>query len=281
MAETQEPMLIFMSGSCSGAGKSTCSMGLLAYLMEHKQFQPQDLAYIKPCTQCEDVQLVSKFCEWKGIAHRGIGPIRFYQGFTYEVLEGKHDIAQLHHKIKHAVAEIGRGKRVVVVDGVGYPSVGSVAKISNAEVSVLLGCPILYLAPAGVGHAIDTINLHLTYFNTNSATVLGVGMNNVPQDDPNFVHSFEACQQYVGQYLSQYHPQTHFYGAVPTHAALRQFAQDEKAKEKGVTCRLRESKKSLEMSETEQDLCNQAVLHQMSHFNYDSLFNDLVAFYAS
>ncbi len=29
--------------------------------------------------QCEDVQLVLKFCEKNGIAHRGIGPIRFYQ----------------------------------------------------------------------------------------------------------------------------------------------------------------------------------------------------------
>jgi hypothetical protein len=51
-------------------------MGLLHLLLK-RGYEPKELAYIKPCTQCEDVQLVSKYCESKGIAHQGLGPVIF------------------------------------------------------------------------------------------------------------------------------------------------------------------------------------------------------------
>jgi hypothetical protein len=52
-------------------------------------YKPCELGYIKPVTQCEEIQLVSKYCEKMGIEHMGIGPIRFFSGFTKQVLDGK------------------------------------------------------------------------------------------------------------------------------------------------------------------------------------------------
>ena len=51
-------------------------MGLL-HLFLKRGYKPSDLAYIKPCTQCEDVQIISKYCEKMGIQHQGIGPVIF------------------------------------------------------------------------------------------------------------------------------------------------------------------------------------------------------------
>ena len=57
-------------------GKTTVAMGLL-HLFLKRGYKPSDLAYIKPCTQCEDVQIISKYCEKMGIQHQGIGPVIF------------------------------------------------------------------------------------------------------------------------------------------------------------------------------------------------------------
>lgn len=67
---------LFICGDASGVGKSSISMGLLHGLLSHG-YKAEELAYIKPCTQCEDIQLVTKFCEQHGIAHEGVGPVIF------------------------------------------------------------------------------------------------------------------------------------------------------------------------------------------------------------
>lgn len=117
---------------------------------------------------------MSKFCEQNGIAHQGIGPIRFYAGFTSEVIDGTaQSIEDRHEAIKSAVAKISEGKQLVVVDGVGYPAVGSVAGVSNAHVAALLGAPVLLISRAGLGNAIDSTYMNLAFFEKHGAHVLG------------------------------------------------------------------------------------------------------------
>lgn len=106
---------------------SVC-LGILGGLLK-VGFKPEDVAYIKPATQCESAQvillciakpekksrganvpksfrahrsrigmvltsvhgmpqLVTKWCDAKGIANRGLGPVIFYKGFTREFLKG-------------------------------------------------------------------------------------------------------------------------------------------------------------------------------------------------
>jgi hypothetical protein len=49
-----------------------------------------------------------------------------------------------------------RGRKVVVVDGVGFPAVGSIVGMSNA---VLARAPVVLVCPRGVGNAVDSFNL--------------------------------------------------------------------------------------------------------------------------
>jgi hypothetical protein len=85
-------------------------------------YSGNELAYIKPCTQCEDIQLVSKYCEQNSIEHRGLGPIVFYEGYTQECIDGSNPgdtIQSRHDLIYSAVAKIAENKKLVLVDGVG------------------------------------------------------------------------------------------------------------------------------------------------------------------
>jgi hypothetical protein len=71
-----------------------------------------------------------------------------------------------------AVRRVGVGKRLVLVDGVGYPAVGSVCGISNADVALALGAPVLLVGKSGVGDAIDSFNLNAAFFEARGVRVL-------------------------------------------------------------------------------------------------------------
>ena len=90
-----DPILLFISGDRSQVGKSSVCLGLLGALLE-KGYAPGELAYIKPATQCESPQLVTKFCDAKGIAQQGVGPVVFYSGFTREYLK-VHNVVKSTH----------------------------------------------------------------------------------------------------------------------------------------------------------------------------------------
>lgn len=51
---------LFVCGDRSGVGKTSVCIGLLNALSY--VYDPSEIAYIKPCTQCESVQLLWKFC---------------------------------------------------------------------------------------------------------------------------------------------------------------------------------------------------------------------------
>ena len=63
-----------------------------------------------------------------------------------------------------AVSELAKGRRVVIVDGVGYPAVGSICGVSNAQIAARLSAPVLLVGPKGVGNAVDSHNLNASYF---------------------------------------------------------------------------------------------------------------------
>ncbi len=149
---------LFISGDVSGAGKSTVCLGLLGSLLL-KGYKADDICfysglrlelfsfcridsnfynsgYIKPATQGIQDTLTARFCLAKGIACRHIGPLIFYRGFTQAFLNGEtKNTSELLSDIKTAVAEISTNKKIVLIDGVGYPSVGSIVGCSNAHVA--------------------------------------------------------------------------------------------------------------------------------------------------
>ena len=228
---------IFIAGDRSQVGKSSICMGLLGSLLRSKKYAPDELAYIKPATQCEQTQLVEEYCKSKGItACRPVGPIVYYKGFTRSFLKGEvgQDSNGLLQLAAEAVDELSVGKRVVIVDGVGYPAVGSITGTDNASVAVSCGrtftnanttttttttetiarapIPVLLVGKSGVGDAVDSFNLNATYFTHRQVPVIGAIFNKLSLDG---FYSLDNCKEAIDMYFDKYQQDKRAYGFIP------------------------------------------------------------------
>jgi cobyrinic acid a,c-diamide synthase len=191
---------IFVAGDRSQVGKSSVCLGLLGSLLS-KGYDPSSIAYIKPATQCEKPQLLWKFCASQGIACEGVGPIVYYPGFTRAFLNGETESREeFIRKTVAAVDKIAAGKRLVVIDGVGYPAVGSICGLSNADVALATGASVVYVGKKGVGDAVDSYNLCTAYFAQFNVPVLGALFNRLPADG---YYSLENCKSAITNYFEQ------------------------------------------------------------------------------
>lgn len=203
---------VFVSGDRAQVGKSTVCLGLIGALLRHG-YAPGDIAYIKPATQCEKTQVIARFCRQQGIECCDIGPIVFYSGFTREFLKGSTDSAeQLLANVRAKVEELSVGRKIVVIDGVGYPAVGSICGVSNANVARVLQTPVVLVGKRGVGDAVDSFNLNACFFESHGVKVLGAIFNRLPLDG---YYSLENCKENVTRYFAQFQPEKQVYGFLP------------------------------------------------------------------
>ena len=159
---------LLVAGDKSHAGKSTISLGLLGALLE-AGYAPSELAYIKPATQCVSSTLTARFCEANGIDYMHVGPVVFYRGFTRSYLDAAAeavsrggsapDGSELVAKCSAAVEKLSKDKKIIIIDGVGYPSVGSIVGCSSADLALACAAPVLLVGKPGVGDAIDSLSL--------------------------------------------------------------------------------------------------------------------------
>ena len=63
-------------------------------------------------------------------------------------------------QITAAVDTMAKDKSFLVVDGVGFPAVGSVVGVSNVEVARASRAPVVVVGKCGVGGAIDAYSLN-------------------------------------------------------------------------------------------------------------------------
>ena len=209
----KQALRLFISGDRSQVGKSTVCLGLLGALLAHG-YRKEDIAYIKPATQCERPQLVGKFCAARGIANQPIGPIVYYSGFTRAFLNGDTETAEeMLAAVRQACDAIGRGKKVMVVDGVGYPAVGSITQTSNAVVAQALGAPVLLVGKSGVGDAVDSYCLNRAMFELAKVPVLGSVFNRLADDQS--YYSLENCKSAVSHWFDQAAEGQRAYGFLP------------------------------------------------------------------
>ncbi|NOQ16243.1 MAG: AAA family ATPase [Methyloprofundus sp.] len=154
---------LYIMGSASGVGKTMICEGLLSQLLVNG-YQPEQLAYIKPMTQCIDKQAVTIFCENEHIAHCSIGSLVFKKGFTKEFIEGRgKNSVLLLQDILAKIAMISEHKAIVIVDGIGGVSTGSVVGVSNADIARSLAAPVLLIGQPGIGSAIDDTLLAMNF----------------------------------------------------------------------------------------------------------------------
>lgn len=89
--------------------------------------------------------------------------------------------------------------KLVLIDGVGYPAVGSICGVSNADLAQALSTtnnntpvPILLVGRPGVGDAVDSFNLNATFFRARGLRVLGAVFNRLPVEG---FYSLEHCKE--------------------------------------------------------------------------------------
>lgn len=201
---------IFVAGDKSSVGKSSVCLGIIGNLLQ-SNYTADELAYIKPATQSESTQLIERYCQKNSIDCVPIGPLVYYRGFTRAFLSGEtEDTATLLDKCAAAVDRLARGKKVVLIDGVGFPAVGSICGTDNASVAKACGSPIdqgrrkppvvLLVGGSGVGAAVDGFNLNATYFEMAGVPVIGAIFNKLALDG---FYSLESCREQVTRYFDQ------------------------------------------------------------------------------
>ena len=216
-----EALRIFVAGDRSSVGKSSVCLGIIGNLLA-QGYATHQVAYIKPATQSEAPQLIEHFCQSKGIRCVPIGPLVYYRGFTRAFLAG--ETASTEEWLAAcgaAVDRVARNKKVVLVDGVGFPAVGSICGTDNAQVLKACSYPtssdrqamgVVLVGGVGVGAAVDAFNLNATYFASAGVPVLGAIFNKLPADG---FYSLEQCRDQVTSYMEQYQPERKAFGFVP------------------------------------------------------------------
>ena len=227
--ESNQAIRIFISGDKSQVGKSSVCLGLIGSLLTKLNYSPSSLAYIKPATQCEESQLIAKYCEQHAIDNEPIGPIVYYKGFTRAFLNSETDDTEtLLQNAKAAVDKLAKNKKVIIIDGVGYPAVGSICGTDNVSVARACGYElsqpsgekqiippaVLIVGKRGVGDAIDSYNLNSTYFKARNVQVLGAIFNRLP-NDPNHYYSLENCEKAVSAYFAKSKKHESVFGFIP------------------------------------------------------------------
>lgn len=79
-----------------------------------------------------------------------------------------------------------------MVDGVGYPAVGSICGVSNGDVAASLNAPVLLVGKSGVGDAVDSYNLNACFFEARGVRVLGGVFNRISTAG---YYSLERCRE--------------------------------------------------------------------------------------
>jgi hypothetical protein len=211
---------IFIAGDRSSVGKSSVCLGIIGSLLRYHGYTSEDLAYIKPATQSESKQLIQVFCESQNIECVPIGPLVYYRGFTRAYLAGETPTSEeLLETCARAVDRIARGKKIVLVDGVGFPAVGSICGTDNASVLKACSYPIhidsgksetelastqrqpmgvVLVGGSGVGAAVDAYNLNATYFASKDVSVIGTIFNKLSLTG---FYSLENCKEQITRYF--------------------------------------------------------------------------------
>ncbi len=199
---------LYVMGAESGVGKSTICLGILAQLLA-SGFSADQLAYIKPLTQCIEKQPVAQFCEQKNIQHRDIGSLFFSKGFSKDFIAGlTQGSAELLAEALAAIAAIGQGKAVVIIDGVGDPAVGSVVGVANVDVAAALACPVIFVGKPGIGRALDNTVLCVSFMQSKGLDNIGVIYNNIPEE------AYPEIKRHVSKRLPELLPEVSLLGFI-------------------------------------------------------------------
>ena len=216
---------LYVMGSESGAGKSTVCLGILAQLLA-SGYASNQLAYIKPVTQCIAKQTVALFCEQTKIPCLDIGHLVFKKGFSRDFIDGltmRSDA--LMADVLASILSIGKDKAVVIIDGVGDPSVGSVVGVSNVDVALSFPCSVIFVGKPGIGAALDNAVLCVTFMQNKGLTNIGIIYNKIP------LAAIAEIKKYVAKRLPELLPEVTLLGFIGKEQIIETYLKDNSSEE--------------------------------------------------
>ena len=209
---------LYIAGDRSAVGKSSICGAIIETLINENILKPSEIGYIKPATQCIKATNVSRYCLTNNIECIPIGPIVYKKGFTSQVIDGKQNTKKYRlNLIKTEIEKLSKNKKLVIIDGVGYVSVGSVTNIDNVDVAKLMNAYTILIVRSGIGDSIDTTNLLLSYYQYKDIQYfknkyIGIIFN---FKEKNKSHPIENCKHYVSKYFKTNRPNLKLLGWIP------------------------------------------------------------------
>lgn len=225
------PVVVYLTGFRQHAGKTVTSLGIISQLRKH--LDPSEIGYLKPVGQQlvrdakgivvdKDVELIGEFAQLPDLPLAKLSPVRFSGNFTRSYLDSRHRA-----RLTRALSlEINRSleyladRRIVIAEGSGHPGVGSVVGLSNAAVGKLIGAEIIFVSGGGIGRALDTIDVDLTYFLHHGCRVRGLLVNKIIPEKAAQVRRYVTEELINERYAAANGSRLHIFGYLPTIPAL-------------------------------------------------------------
>lgn len=219
-------MVVYLTGFRQHAGKTVTSLGILSQLRKH--LDAREIGYLKPVGQQlvhaaagvtvdKDVELIGEFAGLTDLPLAQLSPVRFSTNFTRSYLDSRHRVRltrALSLEIQRSIAKLA-DRRIIIAEGSGHPGVGSVVGLSNATVGKLLDAQTIFVSGGGIGRALDTIDVDLTYFLYHGCQVSGLIINKVIPDKAAQVRRYITEDLINQRYAAANGAALHIFGYMP------------------------------------------------------------------
>ncbi len=177
---------IYVAASSQHVGKTTCTLGLVANLVE----QGFSTGYSKPVGQ-KSVHFNGMIADKDAVLFSEVigfdidpdvhSPVIIGRGVTKEFIENP-DGFDFERRLRYSRQMLEGQYDVVVYEGTGHPGVGSVVNLSNARVARILDAGVIMVVEGGIGSTIDMLNMCTALFREENVPVLGIIVNKVKQE---------------------------------------------------------------------------------------------------
>ncbi|MDX1907221.1 MAG: AAA family ATPase [Bacteroidia bacterium] len=175
------PRRLFMAATGQHAGKTTCTLGLIAALRRHGI----NTGYCKPAGQRyltlptgkvdKDAPVFAEYFNFELIPALH-SPVILASGVVTDYLADPDKYA-FRDQILRAATSLEDMHELVVYEGTGHPGVGGVIGASNADVAAWLDASVILVVEAGIGKSLDQLTLNQALFRQKGVHIAGVIVN--------------------------------------------------------------------------------------------------------
>lgn len=184
---------IFVAATRQHVGKTTCSLALMSGLIKRYE----KVGFLKPVGQQhvevksktdetlrvdKDCVLVREYFKLHNIDYQDMSPVIIPRGYTKKYIDGEISLEDQITAVERAMTNVTAASDVILIEGTGHTSVGSVVGLNNAKVASLLGADMVLIANGGLGSAFDELELNRILCQHYNVRIAGVIINKVIPD---------------------------------------------------------------------------------------------------